>query len=42
MAARLQSLKCALVDEPLRATFVPTREDLQRARELGARLAEQL
>lgn len=42
VAARLQSLKCALVEEPLRATFVPTQEDLEKAKALGARLAEQL
>lgn len=42
VAARLQSLKCALVEEPLRATFVPTQEDLEKAKALGERLAEQL
>ena len=42
VAARLQSLKCALVEEPLRATFVPTQEDLEKAKALGVRLAEQL
>lgn len=42
VAARLQSLKCALVEEPLRATFVPTQEDLEKAKALGNRLAEQL
>ena len=42
VAARLQSLKCALVDEPLRITFVPTQEDLEKARALGAALAAAL
>lgn len=42
VAARLQSLKCALVEEPLRVTFVPTREDLEKAGALGEKLAEQL
>ena len=40
VASRLQSLKCSLVEEPLRATFVPTQEDLEKARALGRRLGE--
>ena len=42
VAARLQSLKCALVEEPLRATFVPTQEDLEKAKALGAALGAAL
>ncbi len=40
VAARLQSLKCSLLEEPLRVTFVPTQEDLEKARALGVRLGE--
>ena len=42
VAARLQSLKCALIEEPLRVTFVPTPEDLEKARELGRKLGSTL
>jgi len=42
VAARLRSLKCALVEEPLRVNFVPTQEDLEKAEALGVRLGEQL
>jgi flavorubredoxin len=42
VAARLASLKCSLAADPLRVTFVPTKEDLAKAEELGASLAEAL
>ncbi len=42
VAARLQSLKCSLLEEPLRVTFVPTQEDLEKARALGVRLGEEI
>lgn len=38
VCARLSSLKCNLVAEGLRVTFVPSDEDLQKAFELGATL----
>lgn len=40
VAARLQSLKCSLAEEPLRANFVPAQEDLDKAKALGAALWE--
>ena len=42
VAARLSSLKCALAADPLRVTFAPAPEDLKKAEELGAALAESL
>lgn len=42
VCARLTSLKCNLVAEGLKVTFVPTEDDLQRAFELGVALGKAL
>lgn len=39
LKARLDGLKMALFEEPFRVVFVPTEEDLEKARQLGERFA---